>query len=152
MGNPQEQVNQNVLHFTLCNVHAVANQSACHIQTAENMDRAQQCLSWHHRKWLSAMLRNPLLAEVVSLAAIANGTLRKTRHTCCVFRYKHCKKKKRKRKVMFSRKLQLKEKKKGKASDVLSKLWLINTCYHHVSAPYVIPRLCSKSTCFLLHC
>ena len=74
-------------------------------------------LKIRHRKWSSAILRNPNLIEAVSFAALfaictcfsltVNGSLKKTKPTGYVFQYKHCKRRKSiEKKVMFSRKLQ----------------------------------------------
>ena len=89
--------------------------------------------------WLSAMLRSPPLAEVVSLAALLSILVlvwlltvywKKTRSTGYVVQSKHSK--------------------RGKAKEnketFLGKLWLrhaMKTCLYH----YIILRFCSKSTC-----
>ena len=94
---------------------------------SENIDRAQRCSSWRHKKWSYAMFRSPTLPEAVTLAAFfsihacfsltADGTLKKRRGTGYVFQ--HSKRRKAKEKeVTFPRKLPL-----------------IVTCHHDVSAP-----------------
>ena len=55
------------LNFIFINWWKVGSNNCTH--TAENIERAQRCLSWCLRKWSSAILRSPHLAEAVSLAA-----------------------------------------------------------------------------------
>ena len=81
------------------------------LHRAENIERAQRCSSWHHRKWSSAMFRcdvvslETLFAICTCFSLTANSTLKKTRSTCHVLQCKHSKRRKAKEKeVTFSKK------------------------------------------------